>query len=117
MHINEYQKWLQMWDQARGWDQVAPVHTLAHALEEMGEVARLVLQWEGYKEPESAEVLHEGLEEEFSDLFIFLCKLAYQTGEDVEESLVRGQITADKRQSDLEQANADLEHIVVVRQS
>jgi len=110
MHIREYQKWLQMWDQARGWDKVQPAHTLVHALEEMGEVARLVLQWEGYKEPESAGVLRAGLEEELSDLFIFLFKLAYQTGVDVEEALVRGQIKADMRHSDLQEANAELEH-------
>jgi NTP pyrophosphatase (non-canonical NTP hydrolase) len=109
MQIREYQEWLQRWDQARGWDQVSPAHTLVHALEEMGEVARLVLQWEGYKEPESAEVLHARLEEELSDVFIFLFKLAYQTGVDVEDALARGQAKADNRHSDLEQANAELE--------
>jgi NTP pyrophosphatase (non-canonical NTP hydrolase) len=109
MHIREYQKWLQMWDQTRGWDQVSPAHTLVHALEEMGEVARLVLQWEGYKEPDSAEALHAGLEEELSDVFTFLFKLAYQTGVDVEDALVRGQAKADGRYADLEEATAALE--------
>jgi NTP pyrophosphatase (non-canonical NTP hydrolase) len=98
-----------MWDQARGWDQVSPAHTLVHALEEMGEVARLVLQWEGYKEPESAEMLHAGLEEELSDLFIFLFKLAYQTGVDVEDALARGQTKADIRHADLKEAQVELE--------
>jgi len=109
MHIREYQKWLQIWDQARGWDRVSPAHTLVHAFEEMGEVARLVLQWEGYKEAESAEALRAGLEEELSDVFVFLFKLAYQTGVDVEDALTRGQAKADNRHSDLEQANAELE--------
>jgi NTP pyrophosphatase (non-canonical NTP hydrolase) len=109
MNIREYQQWLQMWDHARGWDQVSPAHTLVHALEEMGEVARLVLQWEGYKEPESAEVLHARLEEELSDLFIFLFKLAYQTGVDVEDALARGQAKADSRHADLDVASAELE--------
>ena len=109
MHIREYQIWLQMWDQARGWDRVSPAHTLIHALEEMGEVARLVLQWEGYKEPESLEALQEKLEEELSDLFIFLFKLAYQTGVDVEDALVRGQAKADSRHGDLDVASAELE--------
>jgi NTP pyrophosphatase (non-canonical NTP hydrolase) len=108
MHIREYQTWLQMWDHARGWDQVSPAHTLVHALEELGEVARLVLEWEGYKEPESAEGLHAGLEEELSDVFIFLFKLAYQTGVDVEDALARGQAKADSRHADLEEANAEL---------
>ena len=109
MHIREYQEWLQMWDQARGWDQVSPAHTLVHALEEMGEVARLVLQWEGYKESESADALHAGLEEELSDLFVFLFKLAYQTGVDVEDALARGQTKAEFRHSDLEAAQVELE--------
>ena len=59
-------------------------HTLVHALEELGEVARLVLQWEGYKQAENTEKLHVELEEELSDVFVFLFKLAYQTGVDVE---------------------------------
>jgi NTP pyrophosphatase (non-canonical NTP hydrolase) len=109
MHIREYQKWLQIWDQARGWDRVSPAHTLVHALEEMGEVARLVLQWEGYKQAESAEALRAGLEEELSDVFVFLFKLAYQTGVDVEEALARGQAKADSRHADLEQASEELE--------
>ncbi len=95
MQIREYQQWLEAWDQARGWDRVAPAHTLVHALEEMGEVARLVLQWEGYKNAESPEELHAELEEELSDVFVFLFKLAYQTGVDVEAALARGQAKAD----------------------
>ena len=64
MQISEYQQWLEAWDKARGWDRVAVSHTLVHALEEMGEVARLVLQWEGYKDADSPEKLHAELEEE-----------------------------------------------------
>jgi dCTP diphosphatase len=109
MQIREYQEWLRMWDQSRGWDRVSPAHTLIHALEEMGEVARLVLQWEGYKQAENAEALRAGLEEELSDLFTFLFKLAYQTGVDVEDALARGQAKADSRHADLEEANAELE--------
>jgi dCTP diphosphatase len=109
MDIREYQQWLQTWDEARGWDRVSPAHTLVHALEEMGEVARLVLQWEGYKEPESAEALHVQLEEELSDVVVFLFKLAYQTGVDLEDALVRGQAKADSRHADLDVASAELE--------
>ncbi len=89
MQIRDYQQWLEAWDKARGWDRVSPSHTLIHALEELGEVARLMLQWEGYKEAESAEKLHADLEEELSDVFVFLFKLAYQTGVDVEAALAR----------------------------
>ena len=93
---------------ARGWDRVAPAHTLVHAMEEMGEVARLVLQWEGYKEAESQEKLQAELTEELSDLFVFMFKLAYQTGVDVETALARGQAKADQRYPDLAEAGAEL---------
>ena len=43
MKIRDYQAWLQAWDAARGWDQVAPAHTLLHAMEELGEVARVIV--------------------------------------------------------------------------
>jgi NTP pyrophosphatase (non-canonical NTP hydrolase) len=109
MEIREYQEWLQAWDQARGWDRVSPAHTLIHAMEEMGELARLVLQWEGYKEPQTADVLQARLEEELSDLLTFLFKLASQTGVDLEDALVRGQAKADARYADLGAANVELE--------
>lgn len=105
MQIREYQRWLEAWDKARGWDRVSPSHTLIHALEELGEVARLLLAWEGYKDAESAERLHADLEEELSDVFVFLFKLAYQMGVDVEAALVRGQSKADGRYDDLAEAN------------
>ncbi len=108
MHIAEYQRWLEEWDRARGWDRVKPSHTLIHALEEMGEVARLVLQWEGYKGAESLDKLRADLAEELSDVFVFLFKLAYQCGVDVEAALRAGQIKADERYPDLDQAGAEL---------
>ena len=108
MEMKAYQDWLQAWDRARGWDRVSPSHTLIHAFEELGEVARLMLQWEGYKEAESAEKLHAELEEELSDVFVFLFKLAYQMGIDVEAALARGQAKADGRYEDLAKAEGML---------
>jgi NTP pyrophosphatase (non-canonical NTP hydrolase) len=108
MQIRDYQQWLAAWDRARGWDRVSPSHTLVHALEELGEVARLLLQWEGYKQAASQEQLRADLEEELSDVFVFLFKLAYQTGVDVEAALARGQAKADGRHGDLDRANAEL---------
>ncbi|OQA40035.1 MAG: hypothetical protein BWY52_02971 [Chloroflexi bacterium ADurb.Bin325] len=105
MHIREYQQWLEAWDRARGWERILPSHTLIHAQEELGEVARLILQWEGYKEADSPEQLHAELEEELSDVFVFLFKLAYQTGVDVEAALARGQAKANGRFDDLAEAN------------
>ncbi len=107
MHIREYQEWVEAWDKARGWDKVLPAHTLVHALEEMGEVARLVLAWEGYKQAEDRERVRQELAEELSDLFVFLFKLAYQVGIDVEEALRQGQSKADARFPDLAEAIAE----------
>ncbi len=109
MEMRAYQAWLEAWDKARGWDRVSPAHTLIHAMEELGEVSRLVLQWEGYKDAESAEQLHQALTEELSDVFVFLFKLAYQTGVDVEAALAQGQAKADGRYEDLEEAHGMLD--------
>ena len=108
MHIREYQTWLQAWDHARGWDQVSAAHTMVHAMEEFGEVARLVLQWEGYKEAASPEKLRAELAEEMSDLLVFLFKVAYQTGIDLEDALIAGQKKADERYPDLGEARDEL---------
>lgn len=108
MEMKAYQDWLEAWDKARGWDRVSPSHTLIHAFEELGEVARLMLQWEGYKEAESAETLHAELEEELSDVFVFLFKLASQMGIDVEAALARGQAKADGRYEDIAAAEGML---------
>jgi NTP pyrophosphatase (non-canonical NTP hydrolase) len=108
MEIREYQQWLEAWDRARGWDRVSLAHSMIHAMEEMGEVSRLVLQWEGYKDAESQEKLHADLTEELSDLFVFLFKIAYQTGVDVEAALAQGQAKADRRYPDLAAAREEL---------
>lgn len=97
MHIRAYQQWLQDWDHARGWDQVAPTHTLLHAVEEMGEVARVILRREGYKPSTSADQWEIEFREELSDVFVFLFKLAYQCGVDVEDALLAGMVKADAR--------------------
>lgn len=107
--MQAYQQWLAAYDKTRGWDRVSPSHTLIHAMEELGEVSRLVLQWEGYKDAESAERLHRDLEEELSDVFVFLFKLAYQLGVDVEAALGRGQAKAEGRYDDLAEAQQMLE--------
>ncbi len=108
MRIREYQSWLEAWDRERGWDKVDPAHTLVHALEEMGEVARLVLRYEGYKEAADPDSLRADLAEEMSDLFVFLFKLAYQTGVDVEDALAAGQAKANARYPDLDRAGEEL---------
>jgi NTP pyrophosphatase (non-canonical NTP hydrolase) len=108
MHIREYQQWLEAWDKARGWDRVSPSHTLLHAFEEMGEVARLALGWEGYKEMPDQERWRADLAEELSDVMVFLFKLAYQAGVDMEDAILQGQAKAEARYPDLDKAAAEL---------
>ena len=97
MQIREYQEWVQGWDRARGWDEVAVSHTLLHVLEELGEVARAVLRREGYKAEAEAVTWQAELAEELSDVFVMLFKLAYQCGVDVESALAAGMAKAEAR--------------------
>jgi len=108
MHIRDYQTWLEAWDRAREWDRVSLSHTLLHAYEEMGEVARLALQWEGYKATPDTEAWTAEMAEELSDVMVFLFKLAYQCGVDMEEALLAGQAKAESRYPDLTVASAEL---------
>ena len=87
MQIREYQDWLQAFDEERGWDRVSPSQTLVHAMEELGEVARLVLNLEGYKEEMDEAEMKAQLQEELADAMTFLFKVAYQYGVDMEQGL------------------------------
>lgn len=97
MRIREYQAWVQGWDRARGWDEVAVSHTLLHVQEELGEVARAVLRREGYKPEAEAITWQAELAEELADVFVMLFKLAYQCGVDVESALEAGMAKAEAR--------------------
>lgn len=99
MHIREYQEWLRAWDEARTWDRVLPGHTLLHALEELGEISKLVQMIEGYREPSPKEIdaLRDELALELSDLQVMVFKLAYLCGIDMEDAMQRGQAKADQR--------------------
>ena len=97
MHIREYQDWLEKYDARRGWDRVAPSQTLVHAVEEMGEVARLVLYLEGYREPEDEVELKQQLQGELADCVTFLYKVAYQYGLDMEQGLIDNITKAETR--------------------
>ncbi len=108
MQIREYQQWLEAWDRERGWEQVDPAHTLVHALEEMGEVARLVLRYEGYKQNADPAALRAEFAEELSDLLVFIFKLAYQMGVDVEDAIQAGQQKANARYPTLQGAGDEL---------
>ena len=110
MHIREYQQWLEAWDRARGWDRLTLGHKLLHAIEELGEVSKLVQMLEGYREPQPADLaaLRADLALELSDLQVMIFKIAYLAGIDMEEALVRGQQKADARFPDPAAGQADL---------
>ena len=104
MHIREYQRWLEEWDQVRTWDKVLLSHTMLHAMEELGEVSRLVQVLEGYRDipGDDANAVREDLALELSDLQVMLFKIAYLCGIDMETAMVRGQAKADARFPDPE---------------
>ena len=102
MHIREYQHWLENWDRARTWDRVLPSHTLLHAVEELGEISRLVQILEGYREAGGADLesVRADLALELSDLQVMIFKIAYLCGIDMEDALILGQEKADLRYPD-----------------
>jgi NTP pyrophosphatase (non-canonical NTP hydrolase) len=99
MHIHEYQAWLEAWDRARTWDRILPSHTLLHALEELGEISKLVQKIEGYRDPkdQDLESIRAELALELSDLQVMVFKLAYLCGIDMEQAMQLGQVKADQR--------------------
>lgn len=111
MHIREYQAWLEAWDRARTWEQVTLSHTLLHALEELGEISKIVQRIEGYRDPSPADLEHlrDELALELSDLQVMLFKIAYLCGIDMEEAMTRGQRKADERFPDPGEGPAERE--------
>jgi NTP pyrophosphatase (non-canonical NTP hydrolase) len=99
MHIREYQAWLEQWDKSRTWEQVTLGHTLMHAVEELGEISKIVQMIEGYRPPKPPDpaALRDELALELSDLQVMLFKIAYLYGIDMEEAMVRGQHKANAR--------------------
>jgi NTP pyrophosphatase (non-canonical NTP hydrolase) len=109
MHIREYQAWLEAWDTARTWEQVTLSHTMLHAIEELGEVSKLVQMVEGYRTPapDDLDRLRGELALELSDLQVMIFKIAYLCGIDMEDAMLRGQQKADARFPDLAASAAD----------
>ena len=97
MKISDYQQWLYQSDHDRCFDRVQPSQTLAHALEEMGEIAREVLYLEGYREPDDLDKRRDMLAGELADAMTFLFKLAYQFDIDMEAALEANQLKVSQR--------------------
>ena len=109
MHIREYQAWLEAWDKARTWEQVTLSHTLLHALEELGEISKLIQMLEGYRapKPDDLDGVRRELALELSDLQVMIFKLAYLSGIDMEDAMHLGQQKADARFPDPAAGPAD----------
>ena len=111
MHIHEYQRWLEEWDRARGWDAVLLSHTLLHATEELGEVSKLVQMLEGYRmpEPPQLDAVRDLLALELSDLQVIIFKRASLCGISMEDAMRRGMEKADQRFPDPSDGPAESE--------
>ena len=99
MRIREYQTWLQAYDEQRGWDRITPAHSFLHLAEEIGEIARQVEYYEGYREEADLadSQVRAQLAEELADAATFLFKLAYQCGVDLEDALKANMTKAEDR--------------------
>lgn len=108
--FRDYQRWFESYDRARGWNRILPAHTLAHLTEEVGEIARLVLKLEGYRDlpPEERGQVVDELAMEINDAIVFLTQLAIAYGIDLEETMRRGQEKAESRFS-VEQGRREAE--------
>jgi NTP pyrophosphatase (non-canonical NTP hydrolase) len=112
VEIVEYQDWLEEYDRLRGWDRVSPSQTFVHLMEELGEVARLLLHLEGYKPSEGREdEIKTELAEELGDAATFLFKIAYQFGIDMETAMKGNMPKAEGRYS-VEDGRADMARYV-----
>jgi len=113
MQVSDYQAWLKSFDEARGWDRVTPSQTFVHLIEELGEVARLVLHKEGYKDPDLPN-LQEQLAEELADAATFLFKLAYQYDVDLESALAGNQRKCERR-TDVAAGQAEMQRYLDIQ--
>ncbi|MDI6871768.1 MAG: MazG-like family protein [Bacillota bacterium] len=113
MDIGTYQKWVRDFDRERGWDLCLPAEVFVHFLEEAGEIARLVLALEGYREvtPAEAEELRPRLAEEIADAITFLIKLAYLYEVDVAGGLARNMAKCGGRYPSAEAPGAVLTYL------
>ena len=93
--------------QGARWDRVAVSHTLVHALEEWARSPGWCCSGRATRTPKPGAAPCRARGGAFGRL-VFLFKLAYQTGIDVEAALARGEAKADGRYDDLDAASAML---------
>lgn len=96
-----YQAWFDEYDRLRDWERILPAHQVVHLAEEVGEIARLVLRLDGYRDlpPEARARTIDELALEINDAIVFLTKIANTYGIDLDETMRRGQAKAEARYS------------------
>ncbi len=94
-----YQRWFREYDELRGMTEEDPTASVAHLMEEAGEIARHVLRLEGHKAMDEAKrgAEIEALALELSDAFVFLTKLANSYGIEWDETIARAMEKAESR--------------------
>jgi dCTP diphosphatase len=108
MHFRDYQAWLRTYDVERGWDKITPAHTFLHLAEELGEIAREVQYFEGYRDAQDAGDVRAHLAEELADAATFVFKLAYLCDIDLEQAMLSNMDKATRRFS-VDYGRADTE--------
>ncbi len=109
MEFRDYQRQLAEMEHERGWDRVLPSHTFMHMGEEMGEIARLLECFEGYRGSElSDQELRRALAGELADLTAFVFKLASQFGIDMDDTMQAHLAQFRVRFADVEQGRAEM---------
>jgi NTP pyrophosphatase (non-canonical NTP hydrolase) len=79
--FKEAQRQVAEYDEKYGWTDDTPGQVVMHMQEELGEISRLMLRLEGYKNEGFS---REALAEEITDIEYLLLKLANKFGIDVE---------------------------------
>jgi len=74
MNLSELQKQVKDMDEKFGWTDDTPLQNLVHIQEEVGEISRLLLGYEGYKKDEKFS--EHDLSGELSDTLYLTLKLA-----------------------------------------
>lgn len=82
VNISEMQAQVEAYDERFGWDKDKVCHVALHIMEELGEVSRRILRYEGYKKEEFNQ---KELAEELTDMLYLTLKLANKFDIDLDE--------------------------------
>lgn len=117
MKFSDYQQRLAELEQERGWDRVLPSHTFLHMGEELGEIARILECFEGYRATDLSDPeLREALSGELADLTAFVFKLASQYGIDMGQTMRAHIAKFMSRHQDVQQGQEEMARYVAFQE-